>query len=409
MHADVKKNEGSFKNIFYIFLKLGLTSFGGPAAHIAFFREEFVSRRNWLNDQAYAELVALCHFLPGPASSQVGFAIGLARGGKPGALAAWLGFTLPSAVVLIAFALGLNTFDYSELSGVIAGLKIVAFAIVAQATWMMMKSLCATYLLRIMMIGSALLVYFFSAFWMQLIVMLVAGIIGMVFSNSPLVNSMHTPLKKVAGNKKNAYGALLLFLALLITLPLAAVYWPNSLVSISSVFYKAGALVFGGGHVVLPLLQNDMAANQWVSNDAFMAGYGLTQAMPGPLFTFAAFLGASLNTTFLNHTVIMQCLMGVFCLLLIFLPAFLILTGALPFWSSLKNNRLFTAALIGINAAVVGFLAAILAGPIGAGALTGVNSLLLTGIATSIVFIAKPAPWLMVVGCGLAGHFFLSY
>ena len=274
-------------SIFLIFLRLGLTSFGGPVAHLGYFRDEFVQRRRWLDERGYADLVALCQFLPGPASSQVGLAIGLLRGGYRGSLAAWAGFTLPSAVALTLFALGIARWGDALPGGFIQGLKIVAVAVVAQAVWGMARTLCSDGPRLAIMLAAASAVLLLPFVWSQVAIIVVAGLIGLL-AFRPASGEVHPDLP-VRIKMRTALSALAAFFALLILLPvLAGVSGSQALAQVDA-FYRTGALVFGGGHVVLPLLQAEVVPSGRVDNDAFLAGYGAAQAVPGPLFTFAAF------------------------------------------------------------------------------------------------------------------------
>jgi len=395
----------SWPRIFLIFLRLGLTSFGGPVAHLGYFRDEFVRRRGWLDERAYADLVALCQFLPGPASSQVGMALGLVRGGWGGALAAWAGFTLPSAVLLTALALGLSARADLVPPGVLHGLKVAAVAVVAQAVWGMARTLCAGAARMALMLVSAAVLWRWGGVGPQVAVMLGAGLLGWVLrgrgaaaapaqaeDGAALSLPLHLPLSRRGGAV-----LLALFAALLVLLPLAAPAGPGRLWALVDAFYRAGALVFGGGHVVLPLLQAEVVQTGWVAPDAFLAGYGAAQAVPGPLFTFAAFLGASVQGWpggVLGAAV---------CLVSIFAPAFLLVAGALPFWEPLRASPAARGALAGVNAAVVGLLLAALVDPVGTSALRtwGDGTLALTALGA--LQGARLPPWAVVLACGALG------
>ncbi|PCM93989.1 chromate transporter, partial [Pseudomonas aeruginosa] len=332
--------------VFLAFLKLGCSAFGGPIAHLGYFRDEFVRRRGWLSESSYADLVALCQFLPGPASSQVGMALGLARAGYPGALAAWLGFTLPSALLLVLFALGLGRWGALLPEGVLHGLKIAAVAVVAQAVWGMGRSLCPDRPRLTLMALSCASVLAWPTAWTQVAVIAGAGLAGRALLKTEAVEG-HERLPIAIGYR----GALLfltLFAVLLVCLPLAARLWPEQWLRLLDAFYRAGSLVFGGGHVVLPLLQAEVVPKGWVDGDTFLAGYAAAQAVPGPLFTFAAFLGAASGPAPNGWSG------ALLCLLAIFLPSFLLVAGALPFWKSLRHERRVRATLAGVNAAVVG-------------------------------------------------------
>ncbi|EMM2968332.1 chromate efflux transporter, partial [Pseudomonas aeruginosa] len=310
--------------VFLIFLRLGLTSFGGPIAHLGYFRDEFVVRRQWLSERSYADLVALCQFLPGPASSQVGIALGLSRSGYRGALAAWLGFTLPSAIALIFFALGIASYGDAMPAGVLHGLKVVAVAVVAQAVWGMARNLCPDAPRISIMAAATCFVLLVPSAWGQVSVIILAAIVGLLLFK-PQQGEAHDPLP-ISVRRRVGLFWLALFFALLLGLPLLTAVFPNQTLAMVDAFYRSGSLVFGGGHVVLPLLQAEVVPTDWVDNDAFLAGYGAAQAVPGPLFTFAAFLGASMNQAPTGW------LGGLICLLAIFAPSFLLVVGALPFW-----------------------------------------------------------------------------
>jgi chromate transporter len=382
--------------IFRAFLRLGLTSFGGPVAHLGYFRTEFVERRRWLGEAAYADLVALCQFLPGPASSQVGMAIGLSRAGYAGAFAAWVGFTLPSAIALILFALGLASAGDAVAPGALHGLKVVAVAVVAQAVWAMARSLCPDALRRALMLASAALLLFWPGTAAQLLAMAAAALLGLALLRPP-ADAPHEALALPVGRRAGA-AWLALFFALLIGLPLLAAALPTQALALVDSFYRAGALVFGGGHVVLPLLQAEVVPTGWVGQDAFLAGYGAAQAVPGPLFTFAAFLGASMSAAPTGW------LGGLIALLAVFAPSFLLVAGALPFWEGLRRQPRVRAALMGINAAVVGLLLAALWNPVITSAVHGVGDVVLAGVALVALMQWKWPPWVVVAGCAGVGY-----
>lgn len=383
--------------VFLVFLRLGLTSFGGPVAHLGYFRDEFVARRRWLSERNYADLVALCQFLPGPASSQVGLAIGLSRAGFAGAIAAWAGFTLPSALTLILFALGIAKWGSVLPPGLLHGLKIVAVAVVAQAVWGMARNLC-TDKIRITITAVAaciLLAWSGSGAWGQIGVIALAAVAGLLLFK-PVPDAAHDPLPIPIGRR--TAGLLLgLFFALLGGLSVLAAAWPNQGLAMINAFYRSGSLVFGGGHVILPLLQAAVVPNGWVTNETFLAGYGAAQAIPGPLFTFAAFLGAAMNTPPNGWTG------ASICLLAIFAPSFLLVAGALPFWEQLRRSSRTQAALGGVNAAVVGLLLAALYNPVWTGAVHGPQDFGLVLIAFVALAFWKLPPWFVVVASGVAG------
>ncbi|QYY24001.1 chromate efflux transporter [Diaphorobacter sp. MNS-0] len=393
------RHQASAWRVFLIFLRLGLTSFGGPVAHLGYFREEFVARRGWLTEDAYADLVALCQFLPGPASSQVGLALGLRQAGWGGALAAWLGFTLPSALVMALLGLGLVAGQGLVPAGVLHGLKVAAVAVVAQAVWGMARSLCRGPARRLLMVLACALALLWPGVVGQVGAMLVAALAGLALWGR--AGAMPAPPSEggLAAGVRPRTGALLLAAcaALLVLLPLAARAWPQGWLVLADAFYRAGALVFGGGHVVLPLLQAEVVATGWVAADDFLAGYGLAQAVPGPLFTFAAFLGAAAGHGaggWLGAAV---------CLVAIFVPAFLLVAGALPFWERLRHNARARAALAGVNAAVVGLLLAALYHPVWTSAIHAPADLALALAAFAALVWARVPPWLVVPLCGAAG------
>ncbi|MFC3682744.1 chromate efflux transporter [Hydrogenophaga luteola] len=385
--------------VFLVFLRLGLTSFGGPVAHLGYFRTEFVEHRRWLSESAYADLVALCQFLPGPASSQVGLALGLSRAGYSGAFAAWAGFTLPSALALIALALGVaqagDALGSGAGAGLLHGLKVVAVAVVAQAVWGMARSLCPDAPRRALMLGAAAVLIAWPGTVMQLLVIAAAAAIGLAAMRPPS-DTAHEPLNIPVGRRAGSLW-LLLFAVLLVGLPLLAAAVPSQALAVVDAFYRAGALVFGGGHVVLPLLQASVVPTGWVGNDAFLAGYGAAQAVPGPLFTFAAFLGASMQSAPTGWAG------GLLALAAIFAPAFLLVVGALPFWERLRAQPRVRAALMGINAGVVGLLLAALWNPVITSGIRGVADALLAVVALLALMKWKWPPWVVVAGCATIG------
>ena len=381
-------------SIFLIFLRLGLTSFGGPVAHLGFFRDEFVQRRQWLSEHSYADLVALCQFLPGPASSQVGMAIGLSRAGYAGAVAAWAGFTLPSATALILFALGIANYGDVMPPGVLQGLKVVAVAVVAQAVWGMARILCPDTLRVSIMAGATCLVLLTPGVWSQVGAIFIAAIIGMcIFRAEPREpDLMHVPIMRRGG-----MFWIILFLCVLLSLPPLSAVTQNHGVALMDAFFRAGSLVFGGGHVVLPLLQAEVVAPGWVDNDVFLAGYGAAQAIPGPLFSFAGFLGASSTQAPTGWAG------GIICLLAIFAPSFMLLMGVLPFWEDLRRNARMQAALMGINAAVVGILLAALYHPVWTSAILDAGDFGLAVVALIALVHWKLPPWFVVIASGCVG------
>jgi chromate transporter len=382
-------------SVFVIFLRLGLTSFGGPIAHLGYFHHEFVTKRHWLSERSYADLVALCQFLPGPASSQVGIALGMSRAGYRGALAAWAGFTLPSAVLLIVFALGVSRYTDALGPGALHGLKVVAVAVVAQAVWGMAKNLCPDFTRIALMVIAAFGALLEPSAWGQVSVIVIAGLAGVMLCK-PGPSDAHDSLPIPISRKSGAIW-LSLFFALLLGLPLLAGLTADRSVAMIDAFYRTGALVFGGGHVVLPLLQAEVVPPGWVSNETFLAGYGAAQAVPGPLFTFAAFLGASMNQAPSGWTG------GLLCLLAIFTPSFLLIAGVLPFWERLRRSVRTRAALAGINAAVVGLLLTALYDPVWTNAIFTLEDFgLALAALIALMFWRLPA-WLVVIGSGVVG------
>lgn len=387
--------------VFWIFLRLGLTSFGGPVAHLGYFHAEFVLRRQWLTERSYADLVALCQFLPGPASSQVGMALGLLRAGLPGALAAWLGFTLPSALLLAGLGLGLASGTAVLNAGALHGLKVVAVAVVAQAVWGMARTLCVGRARVTLMVLAACAMLLWPGVWAQVGVMLLAGAVGWwLWGRKATLASAeqgaHEALPMRLGQRTGAL-LLIVFAALLVLLPLAAQWWPGRGLALFDAFYRVGALVFGGGHVMLPLLQAVVVPPGWVTADTFLAGYGAAQAVPGPLFTFAAFLGAAMVPWPGGM------LGALVCLVAIFVPSFLLVAGALPFWEPLRRSAHAQAALAGVNAAVVGLLLAALYDPVWTSAILGAADFGLALLAfVALVFWRMP-PWAVVLACATAG------
>jgi chromate transporter len=381
--------------VFWIFLRLGLTSFGGPVAHLGFFREEFVTRRQWLSDRSYADLVALCQFLPGPASSQVGIALGFSKAGYSGALAAWAGFTLPSAITLILFAIGISSIGTSFSAGALQGLKIVAVAVVAQAVWGMARSLCTDVKRITIMMVATCAVLLMPSVWSQAGVILAAGLAGLALFK-PIQLATHEPLP-IQISKRTGALWLALFFIVLIALPIASEAFSNQTLAVVDAFYRSGSLVFGGGHVVLPLLQTEVVPTGWVDEQVFLAGYGATQAMPGPLFTFAAFLGASMTSAPSGW------MGGMIALIAIFIPSFMLVVGALPFWEQLRQNLRTQAALMGINASVVGLLLAALYQPVWTNAILSEQDFGLALVAFVALMFWKLPPWLVVIAGGVAG------
>ncbi|AZY48960.1 chromate transporter [Bordetella avium] len=386
---------GGVAEVFGAFLKLGVTSFGGPIAHLGYFRSEFVERRRWLDERSYSDLVALCQFLPGPTSSQVGMALGLGRAGWAGLLAAWAGFTLPSAIVLILFALGIAEHQGVAQSGWVHGLKIVAVAIVAQAVWGMAKSLCPDRPRAALALLAALLTIILPSAIGQLAAIALTGVLGWWRLN----------IEQAGGGQAHRYPvsrrmgvvALLLFAAPLLGLPMWAAFSGSSTIALLDGVYRAGALVFGGGHVVLPLLQSAVVANGMVSDTEFLAGYGAAQAVPGPLFTVSAYLGA------IAHGPLHGWAGGLALVATIFFPAVFVLIGALPFWQGLRHRSGIQTAMAGINAGVVGILVSALYDPVWTSAILNKADFGLALLALGLLTVGRVSPALVVLMAGLSG------
>jgi chromate transporter len=391
---------GSALEVLRVFLKLGVSSFGGPIAHIGYFRQEFVVRRCWLDERAFAELVGLCQFLPGPASSQVGFAIGLMRAGYRGALAAWTGFTLPSAIAMVLVAYGAEALTGPLGIGLMHGLKLVAVAIVAQAVWGMARSLCPDWQRASIAIGTALIVLVSASGVAQIVAIVFGAIIGTwACRMAPLASPGHVALRV---SRATGFAALAAFVLLLVGLPFAHGVGVPQRVAHFDAFYRSGALVFGGGHVVLPLLHDAFVAPGWVSDDAFLAGYGAAQAIPGPLFTFAAYLGAIAGPSPEGVSGAALGLAG------IFLPGMLILVGILPFWETLRDRTWSQAAVRGVNAAVVGLLAAALYHPLWTSSVGTPRDFAIALVCFVLLTVGRAPPLLVVVVGALGGILILA-
>ncbi|WP_442967573.1 chromate efflux transporter [Rhizobium sp. BR 362] len=379
---------GTPQEVFGAFLKLGLTSFGGPIAHLGYFRDELVARRKWIDEKGYADLIALCQFLPGPASSQVGFAMGLLRAGPLGALAAWSAFTLPSALILFIFATAAAALDNPLGQGLLHGLKLVAVAVVAQAVWGMAKSLTPDRP-RAGIALAAIFVVTFGGTLGQLAAIVLGAVSGLALCRGAAVE--HKPSLSFGISRSAGLTCLLVFLLLLLGLPLvvSALDWQG--LRLFDAFYRSGALVFGGGHVVLPLLQAEVVRPGWISENAFLAGYGVAQAVPGPLFTFSAYLGAALVPS--PHGLAGAAI----ALLAIFLPGFLLLVGTLPFWDRLSAYPRAQAAMRGANAAVVGVLGAALYNPVWTSAVHTSADFAFALSGFLLLAVWKTPPWIVVV------------
>jgi len=387
--------EGSPLEVLGVATKLGLTSFGGPVAHLGYFHEEYVVRRRWLDEHSYADLVALCQFLPGPASSQLGIAIGILRARLLGGLMAWIGFTLPSAIALILFAYGLERAGDVSDAGWLHGLKVAAVAVVALAVWSMARSLAPDRQRATIAIGAALIVLAWQTALAQVLVIAAAGLIGWRFlpaTGGPPGLHLRVPISHRLG-----VAAWVTFFGLLLLLPLAQRFSDSHALALFDSFYRVGSLVFGGGHVVLPLLQTEVVSPGWVTESDFIAGYGAAQAVPGPLFTFAAYLGA-IETPAPNGVA-----GGMLALVAIFLPSFLLVIGALPLWGVVRGKTAFQSALKGVNAAVVGLLLAALYTPVWTSAIASPGDFGLALAAFGLLAFWKVPPWLVVVFSAVGG------
>lgn len=380
--------------IFLNFLKLGCVAFGGPVAHLGYFQEEFVRKRRWIRESEFADLVALCQFLPGPASSQIGFSIGYKQGGILGAFLAWVGFTLPSAILMIAFALGLSALGDVRGAGWIAGLKLAAVAVVANAIWSMAGKLCPERERALIALASAtVLLVLADPFW-QVAVIAAGGLIGwMLFRGI----TSEQEADRVVKQPRSGWPYLVAFGLLLGGLPIAREFHPETSIAVIEGFYRAGSLVFGGGHVILPLLDSFTVGQGWVDQDTFLAGYGAAQALPGPLFTFAGFLGASIEAGSGGAAV------GVLALVAAFLPSWLLVLGVLPYWERLRRLKSAQAALMGTNAAVVGLLLAAFYDPIWTVAITDSSRLAFAVVVFALLRFASTPPWLLVLLSAGAG------
>ena len=396
-HDFVRGQErGSFLEVLWVSTRLGLTSFGGPIAHLGYFHEEYVKRRKWIDEQSYADLVALCQFLPGPASSQVSIAIGILRARLLGGIAAWIGFTLPSALALIAFAFGIGAFARASDAGWLHGLKIVAVAVVAQAVWGMARSLCPDRERATIAIVASIFTLAWPSAIGQLSTIVISGLVGAVIFPGRTSSSLSQTRFPIG--KKTGITAWVIFFALLVGLPFYRQISPSHVLDVFDSFFRVGSLVFGGGHVVLPLLQTEVVGPGWVTNELFVAGYGAAQAVPGPLFTFSAYLGTVMSSEPNGWS-------GAFlALCAIFLPSFLLVIGALPFWNLLRSVPIFQSALKGINAAVVGLLLAALYNPVWTSAIYSPADFALGLVAFGLLMFWKFPPWLVVVLTAVGGE-----
>ena len=385
---------GSIWEVLLVATRLGLTSFGGPIAHIGYFREEYVVRRRWLDEESFGELVALCQFLPGPASSQLGIAVGIRRAGIMGGFAAWFGFTLPSALALILFAYGVHGFD-GQAGDWLHGLKIVAVAVVALALWGMGRTLAPDRPRITIAVLAAVVALATDGITAQLAVIAGGAALGLAFLRPP-----ELPLIGVTGKRTGAHVgavALIAFLVLLFALPVASRLTGDTLVAVADSFYRSGSLVFGGGHVVLPLLEAEVVPPGWVTKDEFIAGYGAAQAVPGPLFTFSSYLGTVMGV------LTPRWLGGLLALVAMFVPSFLLVMGVLPFWERLRGFTRVRQALMGVNAAVVGLLLAALYDPVWTSAIEAPEDFALAAGAFALLTFWRSPPWLVVLLTAVIG------
>jgi chromate transporter len=386
---------GSFLEVLGVFAKLGITSFGGPVAHLGYFRQEIVVRRKWLDEQNYADLLALCQFLPGPSSSQMGIALGITRAGLWGGLAAWLGFTLPSAIALTIFAYVTSSLHGVTQAGWLHGLLVVAVAVVAQAVWGMAMALCPDRPRVTIALLAAIAILLWPVALGQILILVTGGLIGWRFLSK--TEASKPSVLPLAVSRRLAVACWVIFFTLLLGLPLLRLFVHDQSLALFDTFFRVGSLVFGGGHVVLPLLQREVVPAGWVSNDQFITGYAAAQAVPGPLFTFSAYLGA------VSKPAPNGWLGALIALIAIFLPSFLFVIGILPFWNHLRSLEAFQAALRGINAAVVGILLAALYQPIWTSAIHAPSDFALGLLAFGLLVIWKVPPWVVVVLSALIG------
>ncbi|MDE5415639.1 chromate transporter [Alkalihalobacterium chitinilyticum] len=381
--------------VLFVSTRLGFTSFGGPIAHLGYFHEEYVRRRKWMDEKSYADLVALCQFLPGPASSQVGIGIGVMRAGLLGGILAFLGFTLPSVIALIVFAVLLNQLGFADY-GWIHGLKIVAVVVVAHAILGMAKNLTPDLQRRTIALVAIVLTLLWQTAFTQVGIIILAGFVGYLIYKQQTIDDAPSS-SKFPISRRFAYGCLTIFFGLLILLPILREATAINWIAMFDSFYRSGALVFGGGHVVLPLLEREFVPTGWLTEEQFLAGYGAAQAVPGPLFTFAAYIGAVINGW----------QGGLLATVAIFLPAFLLILGTLPFWDTLRRNPKIKGALMGVNAAVVGILIAALYHPIWTSSILSAVDFAFAAVLFSMLVFWKLPPWVIVL-TGAFGGFLLS-
>jgi len=390
----------NYLEIFLIFLRLGLTSFGGPIAHLGYFRQEFVERRKWISEQVFADLVALCNFLPGPTSSQVSYSIGMTRGGILGALCSWGAFTLPSAIIMLLAAYGIRWMGGTENASWLHGLKIVAVAVVAQAVWSMATRLCTDRTRISFAFVAAVVVLLANNSWVQVLTIAAGALAGWKLIRTDALADKLEVFTRLP-NRVQSITALAIFAFCLLVVPLLAAGEHDGWLALFDSFYRTGSLVFGGGHVVLPLLQSEVVPRGWEDNNTFLAGYGIAQALPGPIFSFAAYLGAAKTGSPSGW------LAGLWCVFAILLPPMLLVTGLIPLWSRLRTSVAAQSLLAGANATVVGILLAALYQPIWLSAIDSAKSLAFALLLFLSLQIWKVAPWILVLAGAMLGSLFL--
>ncbi|MGB0572013.1 MAG: chromate efflux transporter [Alphaproteobacteria bacterium] len=390
----------SLGRLFWAFLVLGATAFGGPVAHFGYFRTEFVDRRRWIDERGYADLVSLCQFLPGPASSQTGIAIGMIQRGWLGGIAAWLGFTTPAAIIMIGLGFGLSFAETAAGQGVVHGLKLAAVAVVANALWGMARNACGDAMRASFAAIACVVILFAGAAWFQLLVIAAAAVAGSLFlRDKPLDTSGATP---ATGNRAICLAMLAVFLLLLLGLPVLAETMKSGNLDAFTGFYRVGSLVFGGGHVVLPLLEAEVVPTGWTSTDAFLAGYGAAQAIPGPMFALSGYLGNVIDP---GNGYLGGWTGGVLAIVAVFLPSFLLLGATLPYWDALRSRARIRAALSGVNAAVVGLLLAVLFTPVWTSSVRDSSDFATVVVAVVLLALWRLPPWLVVILAAVAGFF----
>ncbi len=384
--------------IFLTFLMLGATAFGGPVAHLGYFRIQFVDRLRWVDERAYADLVSLCQFLPGPSSSQTGIAIGMMQRGWLGGAAAWLGFTTPAVIIMIALGFGLSFAQTAAGQGVIHGLKLAAVAVIANALWSMARSACGTATQASFAVLACVAMLFATAAWQQILVIALAALAGALMIREDSSNT--DPLTKRSGSKFLGTILFMVFLILLLGLPLLTKTFASGNLEAFAIFYRVGSLVFGGGHVVLPMLEAELVPTGWISADTFLAGYGAAQAIPGPMFALTGYLGNVIDP---SSSYLGGWTGGLIAIVAVFLPSFLLLGAALPYWDALRSRARVRSALSGVNAAVVGLLLAVLYTPVWTSTVQNIVDFATVVIASLLLSMWKVPPWLVVLLAAFTG------